>query len=243
LWVGSSADEIPDELLRQDVFVKANHGSSYNFRTRGAPCDRAVLRALTNQWLTSVYGAASGEWPYALVKPRLFVEEPVGDAENDLLELNVRAGNGTPVLGSVLGRSKLPGQWLYYLDANGVATRGLSDPEESPIVPLPPGLNIVEPYRRAVEFTRRLSAGVDFARFDFHWNGTKLFGGEITLFPAGGTIEPASRKVDARLCEGWDLRQSYFLKTRQHGLMGLYAGALRRRLNRDRSVRYSHHRP
>ena len=236
LWVGSSADEIPDALLRQDVFVKASHGSSYNFRTRGAPCDRRALRVLTDKWLTSIYGVASGEWPYAMVKPRLLVEEPVGDAEADLLEFNVRASNGNPVLGSLLGRAKLPGERLYYLDAHGAVTRGMSDPEGSPVMPLPPGLEIVEPYRRAVEFTRRLSAGVDFARFDFFWNGTTLYGGEITVFPAGGTSEPASRRLDAALCDGWDLRQSHFLKTRQPGLVGIYAGALRRRLNRERAA-------
>ncbi|MDR3459171.1 MAG: hypothetical protein P4N60_17210 [Verrucomicrobiae bacterium] len=241
LWVGSSAADIPDELLQQDVFVKANHGSSFNFRTRGRPCERAELCRLTNGWLATNYGVDSGEWPYALVQRKLFVEEPVGDAGADLLELSIRASNGKPILGSVLGKSKLPGQWAYYLDADGAPTWGMSDPEGSAIVPLPPGLNILEPYRRAVQFTRRLSIGVDYARFDFFWNGTRLYGGEITLFPAGGTLDPTHSQCHRIIREGWDLRESHFLKTPQSGLKRIYAGALRRRLNRDRAGLKNNH--
>jgi len=237
LWVGASADDIPDELLRRDVFVKTNHGCNFNFRTRGEPCDRAALRKLTDEWLASVWGGETGEWPYALVKPKLFVEEPVGDAEADLMEFNVRAGNGTITLGSVLGKCKLPGQWIYYLDPQGEPTLGAADKEGAPIMPLPPGLDIKAPYLRAVEFTRRLSVGCDYARYDFFWNGNELFGGEITLFPAAGTRDMASMQVDRAICDVWDLRDTHFLRTRQTGFKRIYAGALRRRLDRERSVR------
>jgi len=111
-WVGLDADAIPDELLRRDVFVKANHGCDFNFRIRQGRCDRAVLRQKTRRWLNSVYGAKGGEWSYAKVEPKLFVEEAIGDAEADLLEFHVRAGNGRAILGSVMGHAKTPAQWF-----------------------------------------------------------------------------------------------------------------------------------
>jgi hypothetical protein len=99
-----------------------------------------------------VHGRKGGEWAYFKVEPKLFVEESVGDAEAGLIEFNVRAGNGAVIMGSVMGRCKTPSQWAVYLDPEGAPTFGMNDPEGSPIVPLPKGLAVTEPYRRAVQF-------------------------------------------------------------------------------------------
>lgn len=233
LWIGCDTDAIPDELLRGDVFVKANHGCGFNHRIRGGQCDRGALRKKTRQWLGSVYGRKGGEWAYSKVEPKLFVEESVGDVEAGLIEFNVRAGNGKAIMGSVLGECKTPGQWVVYLDPEGAPTPGMSDPEGSPIVPLPKGLDVSEPYRRAVGFARKLSVGVDYARFDFLWNGAELFGGEITVYPAAGMIDPANSLANAITMTGWDLMQSHFMKSQHTGWMRIYADALSRRLKEN----------
>ena len=106
----------------------------------------------------------------------------------------------------------------------------MRDPEGSPIVPLPKGLAVMEPYRRAVQFAQKLSVGVDYARFDFLWNGAELFGGEITIYPAAGMLDPANSSVNAVTMTGWDLMQSHFLKSQHTGWMRIYADALSRRL-------------
>jgi hypothetical protein len=230
LWIGRDADAIPDELLRGDVFVKANHGCGFNLRIRGGQCDRRALRKKTERWLGSVYGRKGGEWAYSKVEPKLFVEESVGDVEAGLIEFNVRACNGKAILNSVMGKCKTPNQWAVYLDPEGAPTPGMSDPEGSPVVPLPKGLMVMEPYRRAVQFAQKLSVGVDYARFDFLWNGAELFGGEITVFPAGGFSDPANSSANAVTMTGWDLIQSHFLKSQHTGWMRIYADALSRRL-------------
>lgn len=226
LWIGRDADAIPDELLRGDVYVKANHGCGFNYRVRGGRCDRAILRRKTRHWLASVYGRKAGEWSYSAVEPKLFVEEAVGDAAAGLLEFHVRAGNGLAILGSVMGQCKTPGQWHAYLDPEGAPTLGVSDPEGSSIVPSARVLAVIEPYRRAVQCARRLSVGVDYARFDFMWNGQDLFGGEITVYPAGGTWDPANSLARAALLGGWDLLQSHFLKSPHAGWTRRYAETL-----------------
>lgn len=229
LWVGRSADEIPGELLSQNVLVKANHGSGFNHHVRAGQCDRVGLRKKTDQWLGSVYGVENDEWSYCQVEPKLFVEEAIGDAEGDLIEINVRAAHGKPILGSVIGKCKTPAQWAVYLDTEGVPTSGMSDPDGSPVTPLPRDLEVLEPYRRAVQFTKQLSLGVDYARFDFMWNGRELFGGEITVYPAAGIYDPVNTATAAAILKGWDLKQSHFLKSRQSGWMRLYAAVLNRR--------------
>jgi len=231
LWVGLDSDAIPDELMRGDVFVKANHGCDFNFRVRPGRCDRAVLRQKTRHWLNSVYGGKGKEWSYSKIEPKLFVEEAIGDAGADLLEFHVRAGNSRAILGSVMGHAKTPAQWFTYFDPQGVPTLGMNDPEGSPVVPAPAALAVIEPYRRAVQYARQLSVGVDYARFDFMWNGRELFGGEITVYPAGGTTDPANAMSRAAVLDGWDLTQSHFLKSQHAGWARLYANALKRRLN------------
>jgi hypothetical protein len=230
LWMGRDADAIPDELLRGEVFVKANHGCGFNHRVRGGPCDRRALRKKTQRWLRSGYGRKGGEWAYSRVEPKLFVEEAVGDVETGLIEINVRAGNGKAILGSVVGKCKTPDQWSVYLDPAGTSTLGMLDTDESPIKPLPAGLAVTEPYRRAVGFAEKLSVGVDYARFDFMWNGAELFGGEITVYPAAGLADPANASNNVATLTGWDLRQSHFLKAPHTGWMRIYADALGRRL-------------
>jgi len=232
LWEGGDSDEIPDALLHGDVLVKANHGCQYNYRVRTRPCDRGALRHLTQKWLRRVYGRRLGEWGYHKVKPVLYVEEAIGDAERDLIEFNIRAGSGKPILGSVMGKCKQADQWAFYLDAAGDPVTGMSDPEGSPPQPLPPGFSALEPYRQAVKFTEKLSMGVDYARFDFMWNGRQLFGGEITLYPAGGMSDPHNTVCHIATLNGWDLLQSHFLRRPQSGWKAVYAAALRRQLKR-----------
>ena len=57
----------------------------------------------------------------------------------------------------------------------------MTNPEGNPIVALPETLAVTEPYRRAVQFARKLSVGVDYARFAFLWYGPELFGEKITF--------------------------------------------------------------
>ncbi len=235
LWVGTDANLIPEEILQRDVFIKANHGCDFNHRTYGRPCDRTALAALTSGWLKKNYGhdGAGGQWTYDRVDRKIFVEETIGLKGPELIEFNVRASNGRAMLGSVMGKVKTPDQWYYYLDPQGRATWGMSDLPGDAIKPVPPELDIAKPYEQAVRFTERLSRGVDYARFDFMWDGEALFGGEITVFPAAGGDDPLHPHVIRTMDEGWDLNQSHFLQTPQSGWRKIYANALKRKLQQS----------
>ncbi|MDH4036969.1 MAG: hypothetical protein OEX18_14825 [Candidatus Krumholzibacteria bacterium] len=71
---------------------------------------------------------------------------------------------------------------------------------------------------------------MDYARFDFMWNGTSLYGGEITIYPAAGESEIKNRGVHATIINGWDLKCSHFLRTPHSGAVRIYTDALRRLL-------------
>lgn len=229
-WVGTDASAIPDDVLRGDVFVKANHGCAFNLRVQGGVFDKRQLCRLTRKWMNKEYGHKRGEWAYRKVPRKLFVEEAVGDPAANLYDISIRACNGRFLLGSIMGRCNIPGHWAIYLDAEGNPVPGMDEPEGTPIPSLPEGLDIREPYQRAIEHTRKVSAGVDYARFDFLWNGRTLYGGEITVYPGAGSKNPANAWVNNVLMNGWDLTQSHFLKSPQHGWRHAYALAFTRHL-------------
>ncbi len=230
LWIGQDADAIPGEVLQDDVFVKTSHGFNQNYPIRAGLVDRQNLKQKTDEWLRSVHGRGDFQWAYQSVQPRLFVERSVGNADEDLLEFNIRASDGQPLLGSVMGRSKLPGQWTVYLDLDGRATWGPSSAEDAPPTPLPAGLTLDEAYREALAHTAVLSRGIDYARYDFMWNGSRLFAGEITIYPNRGRNEIDHPAVRRLLTDGWRLESADFLTRPQRGLRRLYADALRRRV-------------
>jgi hypothetical protein len=230
LWVGREACAIPDAILGGDVIVKANHGCAFNLRVRGGELDRRQLCRQARRWMKTEYGRKRGEWAYREVPRKLFVEEAVGDPAVDLYDIGIRACNGRFLLGSIMGRCNVPGHWAIYLDAEGNPVPGMDEPEGAPIPPLPAGLDIREPYRRAIEYARKASAGVDYARFDFLWNGRTLYGGEITCYPGAGSKNPANAWVNHVLMNGWDLKQSHFFKMPQRGWRGGYSEALLGRL-------------
>jgi hypothetical protein len=232
LWVGKASDEIPDAVLKGDVYVKANHGCDFNFRIRNGQGDRKALREKTQKWLATTYGQDAGEWSYSRVKPALFVEEAIGDAEADLIDIQVRASNGREMIGSIMGKNKTSNWWANYLDGDGNPAPAADAPDDAPLKVSPLGDRILEPYRQAIEYARRLSQRIDYARFDFMWNGRELYGGEITVYPAGGFKESANSATRKIMLDGWDLSCSHFLTAPQTGWKKIYAGALRRRFSR-----------
>ena len=228
LWVGANADEIPDDVLRGDVYVKTNNGCSFNYRIRGGAVDRGELKKTTDRWMKYRFGKEHGEWAYWPIKPKLFVEEAIWGGECGLLDLQIRSGWGECILGLVLGCAKTPRKWAVYLDDNGHAKPGAEAEVEGFRLESLDGLDLREPYRAACAYARRLSEGVDYARFDFFWNGTTLYAGEITVYPGGGVREVSNPAMLAQLKAGWRLERSWFLSTPQGWPVCIYANALRR---------------
>lgn len=234
LWVGTDPGDIPDSLLMREpeVWVKANHGCGFNLRVRGGEPARERVEHEARRWLASVYGGWDSNWAYSAVPPRIFVEESVGDARTDLLEFNVRASAGRPVRGSVIGHNKLEDQWTVYLDLEG---RPVPAADGTP-PKVPPGIDFLDAYLEAVEHTTRLSRDMDYARYDFFWNGRTLYAGEITIYPGGGVAEILDPEFRNDVLDAWDLRDAHFLRHPPGGLGGVYARALRRRVESRRRV-------
>jgi TupA-like ATPgrasp len=229
LWVGESADAIPDAALSGDVVVKTNHGFNFNVFIAKGTYDRPLLVRTVARWLRTVHGRPDGEWAYGRIRPRVFVEERllvgIGDAPTDI---KVHACDGEIVHGWAVNKVS---ERAVTLSASG-----------DPIAPalthasnersLAADDRLRTRFAEARRFAAALSRGVDYARYDFLVAPGQLYFGEITLYPAAGYDSWSDPAIALRLSRCWDLQKSAFLAAERGGPAGVYARALRARLGR-----------
>jgi hypothetical protein len=94
LWAGERAEDIPHALLRPGVIVKTNHGSGFALPIRAVPPAREEVVTAARRSLARQFGRHRGEWMYAQVPRRIFVEELVSDGDAELMDLRLFAGGG-----------------------------------------------------------------------------------------------------------------------------------------------------
>ncbi len=240
LWAGNSPDEIPADILSQRAVFKCNHGCDYNYFWNPGSSDVANLKRCLVAWLASTYGTTNYEWGYSVVRPKILAERFIeGPAATGILDISVRAACGRPVLCSVIAHNKTPRIALGYFDLDGnplhfdESTTGSARSGDNRYAELPSGLDLRHALRAAIEAAAVLSEDEDYARFDFLYDGSRIYSGEITSYPASG-LSKATREgqvgVDTIVNEFWDLRRSWFLSHPQPGFLGIYASALRQAL-------------
>jgi hypothetical protein len=234
LWEGERAEDIPQDLIRQGVAIKANHGSTFNLLIRDTPPPRTVVVETARRWLAKDWGVRRGEWSYAPVPRRVFVEELIAPAPDDppgarLLDIKVHAGNGRLANVAVLADDDNGRRGGRNFDSNGNPTaEGMPHYDDTPVA-----IAVPTTFRAACEAARQLSVGVDYARFDFLAVGSRLYAGEITVFNYAG-YRDYGPEIMALQKSLWDLRESFFLReTAPYGswFTRAYAAALSRALS------------
>lgn len=212
LWQGDRAEDIPPDLLRPGVAIKATHGSGFNLLIRDHPPPREDVVATARRWLATAWGVRRGEWAYAPVPRRVFVEERIAPTPEDppgarLPDIKIHAGGGRAgiAVSLTVDRQGRRGGLVFDTAGRRLSEPGMPLPEIAEAVPAPQVL------QAAFAAARRLSVAVDYARFDFLAVGQRLYAGEITVFHLAGYREFGP--VLGPLVEGvWDLRRSWFLR-------------------------------
>ena len=176
-----------------------------------------------------------GEWAYGGVKPCLFVEEFLPDDGSGLADINIRFGSGNFGYGSLTVFTKTPRQSVIYLDHDGTRIGHKTGPgvttAELDRIPVP------DVYPQAMRHAEALSRDVDYARFDFLVSGGKLYGGEITVYPASGygklppsdsTAPGGPADLQRMLDRAWNWRRSWFFSAPLTGWRAAYRQLLMR---------------
>lgn len=233
LWTGTCVDDIPDEALRGDVVIKQNNASSSNIFVRNGAYDRTELRRTVAKWGRAPYGRRKGEWGYSQVPTTLFVEPILPSSEaSPIVDLNFACSDGKVQFVVVYIENENKRGRLALHDADGRPTGieiALDPGEEDRLLTDFEIPAAAFPIAKAA--AERLSEGIDHVRCDLMIADDQVYFGELTPYAASGL----ARHTDQRLAEStnasWDLRKSWFLSAPQTGWRGIYAAALRRRLD------------
>lgn len=237
LWKGLDASKIPNALLGKAVVVKASHGPGFCYFHLPSDGPGPLPVHNINRWLTKSYGRGKLEWAYRFVKKNLFVEELILPThQSPLIDISVHASDGRCLLIEAVVENKTKNQRKGYFRPDGTRWSEIEKrrmtPADNP--PLPADFELPSTHADAIEHTRHMSIGIDYARFDFFATGDQLYAGEITVYPGSGLTRHAQFiSYNKYMTEQWDLSKSWFLKSGQSQKRRAYACALRRSLKQS----------
>ena len=194
-WVTKNPADIPFDRLPSRFVVKATHGCGFNYLvTDKARVDWADVMAHCALWLKSNYYSDNREWVYKHIDPRILVEEFISDGTGQS-PLNHRAWvfGGRVELIQVDDDKRCD---YYGRSWNKLDIKDRRGPIGG--VPRPAFLGDL------IDCAEVLGAGLDFVRVDFYIT-TKVYFGEMTVYPAGGLKPFVPEKWHRYFGDLWNL--------------------------------------
>jgi hypothetical protein len=209
VWSGRQA--ITADLLRQldlpagSYYAKSNCGSGTNFKfSVPDPEDRLFqLESISSGWLRGGHGVRAGEWWYGLIAPRNFIEADMSSGEGSLTDWKFHTGGGRVFAVQVDRNRSTDHEQLVYDRAFSFLPEVLffktGQPETKPAF-----------YEDMLAIAEDISKPFEYARVDLYEVNGRIYLGEITLAPMGGTRLPKSSRLDVFIGGQW---QSPFFET------------------------------
>ena len=172
----NNVEEINFDELPNQFAIKANHGNSYNIIVHNkALLDKNVTKEYLNHWLHSDYGDYRKEFHYTFIKPKILVEEYIGEK---LKNYKILCYSGEPkyIYVSITdGEQKYRN--FYDMDWNFLDFHCLSEPHPTLKYPKPKFFDEMK------ELARKLSADFRFVRVDLYELENEVRLGELTFTP------------------------------------------------------------
>jgi hypothetical protein len=166
-----------------------NHVESMDWRILHVKPDKlsfTVVAEIIDKWMNQNYSYIYGdfvEWAYRDIKPRFLVEELIEDVNGgDPIDYKFSVFNGKCQMIEIhIDRFRNHRQRFYSLDWQPLE---MSQPgkELSELIPKPQELE------QMIELSETLARGTDFLRVDLYLTNKGIKFGELTNYPAGGTI-------------------------------------------------------
>lgn len=204
LGVWEKVEDIEFDRLPEQFVLKCTHDSGGIVICKNKKeFDFELAKKKLTQRMEHNFFYLSREWPYKNVKPRIIAEKYIvpENGASALIDYKLMCFNGTVkclyVYTNRYGEAgkhpkdglcetaydtkwnRIPFEWYY--------------PEESKAIPKPIHLD------KMILFAEKLASNIPFVRVDFYENNGKLYFGEMTFFPGGGTENFASNSTDYEL--------------------------------------------
>lgn len=207
-FVTTNPELIPFDQLPERCFIKANHGSAWNFLVdagnyyyfgtgkellddRGKLIEDAVASVLhvsrdklidmCKQMLVTRF--APEEWAYQPIVPQIFVEDMVEASDGgELMDYRCFVFNGVVRMISVGSASfrKREENVFFTPDWRPIALTAYREQLPTPLPKRPAKLQEI------TSAAEKLGKGVDFLRVDFYHSTRGVLLGEVTIYPGGG---------------------------------------------------------
>jgi hypothetical protein len=188
-----------DVELPQRFVLKPNNGSGrvYIHNGTSAP-DIGKLAILSAQWLSSNYYRRSKEWAYKDIKPRILVEEYLGDDLQPPVDFKFFCFDGAVKFVQVdFDRYSSHKRNMYDRDWALLDCEYGYQSDRSRACPKPDKLYLM------IEVAEKLSVGTKFVRIDLYCIEGDIRFGEITNYPGGGSERFSPHYWDIVFGEMW----------------------------------------
>lgn len=204
LGVWDRAEDIDFGALPEQFVLKATHDSGRviickdKSRLNTAKAIEEMKHSLNRNFY-----AVTREWPYKNVKPRIIAEQYMQEDDgSELKDYKVHNFNGVPrVILVCQNRFKESGltEDFYSQQWERLDISRPSHPNSKEETPRPQELDTM------LKLSKKLSATVPFMRTDFYTINHHVYFGEITLYPASGSVPFVPAEVDQLLGSWIDL--------------------------------------
>jgi len=199
LFVTENPADIPFSTLPDRFVVKPTHGAGWVcVVTNRQSADTAEIVRKCNFWMSQNYYNWTREWAYRDVKPRIIVEEFIGDETGAVpidYKLFVFAGK-VEFIQVDIGRFKELRRNIYDTSWNRMDV-ALDYPNSPDDVPRPPHLDTM------IDYAQLLADDIDFVSVDLYDTNGKVYFGEFTLAPGHGFVHFSPKQFDDYLGGLW----------------------------------------
>ena len=190
-------DKLPDRFV-----MKASHGSHMNYIVDNKPqFNYKQANRMMKTWLHQDIYWSRREWVYKNLKKRIIVEKYLEDKTGGLSDYKFFCFNGKPAfLQYNCNRfSKDIVQNFYDLEWN-LLPFGKSIPHN-------PNVDIQKPkvFDKMIEIATALCEPFQFVRVDLYEVNDRIYFGEMTFFPAGGTPDFIPEEYDEIVGKMWEI--------------------------------------
>lgn len=171
-------DDISLHELPKSFVLKASHGSKWNIICSDKEkLDWEHAKSILNSWLRKNYFDFKQEWVYRNIRPRILIEEFLGD---QLVDYKIFCFNGNPVfIETDFDRFIDHRRKMYDLKWNPMPFT-FGRPEYPGTISRPAKLD------EMINVARTLSQNLVFSRIDLFYVNDQIRFGEITLIPEAG---------------------------------------------------------
>ncbi|WP_157943953.1 ATP-grasp fold amidoligase family protein [Blastococcus atacamensis] len=198
LWSGDDLGAVLGRTFHRPWVLKPNHRSGLvRFGRASEPVDAQLVES-TRTWLRDDQSVLLGEWAYSQARKLYVIEEDISAGE-PLDDYKFLVFGGKVVVIQVdRGRFTSGHARTFY-------TRDWQPAPVADIVSIGEQVPAPENLDAMVHAAEALGGAYDFMRIDLYSTRGKVWLGELTPYPAGGTIPFEPRQFDRYLGEQWTL--------------------------------------